>query len=77
MVRMDNLSAVILTSRVFPRGLTAFIGFIQRHLHPLPGGGGMERIPMAESIRIGWRLESESGGGMERNRVAACAGIRN
>ncbi len=36
----------------------------------------MNRIPMAESIGIGWRLESESGGGMNRNRVAACAGIR-
>jgi hypothetical protein len=37
----------------------------------------MDRIPMAEPIGIGWRLESESGGGINRNRVAACAGIRN
>ena len=36
----------------------------------------MDRIPMAESIGIGWRLQTESGGGMNRNRVAACAGIR-
>ena len=27
----------------------------------------MDRIPMAESIGIGWRLESESGGGLRRN----------
>ena len=37
----------------------------------------MDRIPMAESNGIGWRLQTESGGGMNRNRVAACAGIRN
>jgi len=27
----------------------------------------MDRIAMAESIGIGWRLESESGGGLRRN----------
>ncbi len=31
---------------------------------------------MAELIGIGWRLESDSSGGMDRNRVATCAGIR-
>ena len=76
MVRMDNLSAAISASRIFPGRLTAFIGFIQRHLQPHTEGGGMNRIPMAESIGIGWRLQSESGGGMNRNRVATCAGIR-
>jgi hypothetical protein len=30
-------------------------------------GGGMDRIPMAESIGIGWRFQSESSGGLRRN----------
>jgi hypothetical protein len=32
---------------------------------------------MAESIGIGWRNESESGGAFNRNPVADCVGIRN
>jgi len=31
---------------------------------------------VAESIGIGWRLPSESGGGINRNQVADCVGIR-
>ena len=76
MVRMDNLSAAIITSRGFPGSISGFDSVYPASSTPLPGGGGMDRIPMAESIGIGWRLESESGGGMDRIRVAACAGIR-
>jgi hypothetical protein len=32
---------------------------------------------VAESIGIGWRLPSESGGGINRNQVADCVGICN
>lgn len=32
---------------------------------------------VAESIGIGWRLPSESGGGINRNQVADCVGIRS
>jgi hypothetical protein len=60
MIRMDNLSAAISASRIFVRRLTAFFGFIQRHPRPFQG----------------WRNQSEWGGGMDRNQVAACAGIR-
>ena len=37
----------------------------------------MLRNQVANSIRLGWRLKSESGGGIHRNRVATCVGIRN
>jgi hypothetical protein len=56
---MDNLSAAIGASRIFPGRLTAFIGFIQRRLSSPQG--------VAESIGMGWRLESDSGGGLRRN----------
>lgn len=62
MVRMDNLSAAILTSRIFPEALAAFIGFIQRHLHPLQG--------VAEWIGFPWRNQSDWGGDFKRNQVA-------
>ena len=35
----------------------------------------MLRNPVAISLGMGWRLKSESGGGMNRNRVATCVGI--
>ena len=54
MVRMDNLSADINTSRVFPGALAAFIGFIQHHLDPLQW----------------WRNRSDSHGGINRIWVA-------
>jgi hypothetical protein len=53
----------------------AFIGFIQSHLYYPQGGGGMDRIPMTESFEMGWRLESESGGPFNWNRMAAYTGI--
>jgi hypothetical protein len=62
MVRMDNLSAAIGAPRIFLRRLTAFIGFIQRHLHPLQG--------VAEWIGFLWRNQSDWGGDLNRNRVA-------
>ena len=67
MVRMDNLSAAIITSRVFPGSISGFHWVYPASSTPSPGGGGMDRIPMAESIGIGWRLESDSGGGLRRN----------
>jgi hypothetical protein len=56
---MDNLSAAICASRIFPGRLTAFIGFIQRRLSSPQG--------VAEWIGFPWRNESESGGGLRRN----------
>ncbi len=62
MVRMDNLSAAIGASRIFPGRLTAFIGFIQRRLSSPQG--------VAEWIGFPWRNQSEWGGDMNRNQVA-------
>jgi hypothetical protein len=36
----------------------------------------MDRNQVATSPGMGWRLKSESGGGMNQNRVAICVGIR-
>ena len=58
MVRMDNISAAILTSRIFWEALVVFIEFIQRHLHQLRG--------VVEWIGFPWRNQSESGGGLHR-----------
>jgi hypothetical protein len=58
---MDNLSAATITSGFWSEALTAFMGFIQRRLFSLQG----------------WRLAPELSGGMKRNQVAACAGIRS
>ena len=76
MVRMDNLSAVIMTSRVFTGSSNGFHWIYPASFISSPGGGGMDRIPTAESIGIGWRNESESGGAFNRNPVADCVGIR-
>ena len=37
----------------------------------------MDHIPMADSIGIGWRNESYSGGAFNHIQVAACVGIFN
>ena len=75
MVRMDNLSAAIITSRGFPEALAAFIEFIQRRFSSLQGGwrngsdshGEINRNGVATSIGIRWRNKSESGGDLRRN----------
>jgi len=60
----------------FSRSISGFDWVYPASSTPSSWGGGMDRIPLAESIGIRWRLESESDGGMNRNRVAACARIR-
>ena len=77
MVRMDNLSAVIMTSRFFTGSCNGFQWIYPASLTSSPGGGGMDRNPVAESIGIGWRNESESGGAFNRIPVADCVGIRS
>jgi len=51
------------TSQGFRWDITVFIGFIQCRLS-FPQGA-------AESIGIGWRFQSESSGGLRRNRQRA------
>jgi len=55
-------------TRFFVRRVAAFCGFIQR---PLCSPRGV-----AKWIGIRWRLPPEWGGGMNRNRMATCVGIR-
>jgi hypothetical protein len=76
MVRMDNLSAVMVTSRVFLKRCSGFHRVYPASMIPFPGGGGMDRIQVAEWIRIEWRNETESGGAFNRIWVADCSGIR-
>jgi hypothetical protein len=59
MVRMDNLSAVIMTSRVFSGSSNGFHGIYPASFIPSQGGGGMDRNQVALSIGIQWRIASE------------------
>jgi len=64
---MDNLSAGIDTSSRFLReDVPALRRCIQRHQAPVRGGG-IDRNRVAASVGIGWRNQSESGGGLRRN----------
>jgi len=68
MVRMDNLSA----------GIDASSGFFGRMYRLYGDLSSVTTLQsgVAESIGIGWRLPSESGGGINRNQVAECVGMR-
>jgi hypothetical protein len=70
MVRMDNLSAAIMTSQVFTGSSNGFHWIYPASFIPSPGGGGMDRIPMAESIGIQWRIASEYAFSMKLASVA-------
>jgi hypothetical protein len=67
MVRIDNLSA----------GIDASSGFFGRMYRLYGDLSSVAKLQsgVAESIGIGWRLPSESGGGINRNQVADCVGI--
>jgi hypothetical protein len=64
---MDNLSA----------GIDASSGFFGRMYRLYGDLSSVAKLQsgVAESIGIGWRLPSESGGGINRNQVADCVGI--
>ena len=67
MVRMDNLSAAIVTSRVFPGSLSGFDSVYPASSTPSSRGwrngsdshGGINRNWVATLIGIGWRLAPE------------------
>jgi hypothetical protein len=73
---MDNLSAAIYPPFLI-RGFSGFHGLYPASFPNLPRGGEILRNQVATSLGMGWRLKSESGGAMNRNRVATCVGIRN
>jgi hypothetical protein len=61
MVRMDNLSAAMLTSRFFAGFFSGFYW-----IYPAPS---LPTRGVAEWIIFGWRFPSESGGDINRNQV--------
>jgi hypothetical protein len=74
---MDNLSAAMVTSWFFPRTSNGFLWIYPASIVPASGDGGMNHIPVAQSIGIRWRNGSYLGGDFHHIPVAACAGIRN
>jgi hypothetical protein len=68
---MDNLSAATVTSWFFFRSSNGFYWIYPASFIPFLGGGGLDRNHMADSIGIGWRNESYSGGAFNHIQVAA------
>ena len=59
MVRMDNLSAAIVTPQVFTGSSNGFHWVYPASFIPSIRGGGMDRNQVVFSIGFGWRIASE------------------